>query len=366
MILLTSLLVLLSLTLIYYFHSSCRRKLNYWNERNVPNLGPKTPMGDLLACITRFKSVYDLIKDDIYGNFKALGHKYAGFYFTTGPVFVPIDFELIKRILVTDFDYFSERGMHHDKSDIPLSDNMFCSTRPRWKYLKDKLSATISPNKLKNVVSIVDHYVKDYCDALDASLGKPVDIFKLTQRYTLDIACNFFLGVHETHTKGNESPLIEFAQQLSSCTVSNLVKASFKYGTSNPGVIFTSLIINKGLYNFLHDYTLKAYKLRKASKAPEERKDALNDLIETYEDENEDFDFQSFVGQVFVLLGGTYETTSTTFTYLMYELGKSEDYQKRLKSEIEDVLRKNNGNITYEAINGMEFLDRLVNGKYKH
>lgn len=349
------------LALAFYLY--CRKKLNYWNERGVPNLGPVTPMGDILSCILEWKSVFDLMTD-IYRRYKAEGHKYAGFYCTTGAIFMPLDLDLIKKVLVTDYEYFADRGMDHDKKKIPLSDNLFCASQQRWKYLKEKLANVLTPTKLKNVMPIIDNYIKDYFEVIDKNLGTPIDVQDLSRRFSLDVACNFFLGIDEKHIKKNKSPMMEFARQVNESTYTNLFKVLLLFGTTNPGNLFTALIANNDLYHFLHDYTMKAYNLRKQSGI--QRKDALNDMIAYYEDENEDFDFQSFVGQTFVLLAGTFETSASALSYIMFALAKCEEYQNRLRKEIKHMYVKSNGNVTFDMINDLPFLDRLLTGALNH
>ena len=48
-------------------------------------------------------------------------------------------------------------------------------------------------------------------------------------------------------------------------------------------------------------------------------------------------------------------------TFCTYELALNQDIQDRLRNEIESVLKKHNGEVTYEAIMEMKFLDMVVN-----
>jgi cytochrome P450 family 6 len=66
---------------------------------------------------------------------------------------------------------------------------------------------------------------------------------------------------------------------------------------------------------------------------------------------------------VFFLAG--FETSSTTMTFCLYELAMNPDIQERLRAEIDTVLQKHGGNITYESIFEMEYLEKVVDGKRK-
>lgn len=65
-------------------------------------------------------------------------------------------------------------------------------------------------------------------------------------------------------------------------------------------------------------------------------------------------------------LGGLYvagvETTAIALHYLLYELAAHPEEQENLKKEIDDVLEKSGGEITYEIIKEMKYLDAVVKG----
>lgn len=57
-----------------------------------------------------------------------------------------------------------------------------------------------------------------------------------------------------------------------------------------------------------------------------------------------------------------FETSSTTMTLALYELAYRNDIQDKLRKEIVEIAKKHNGEITYDAINEMSYLDNVING----
>ena len=67
--------------------------------------------------------------------------------------------------------------------------------------------------------------------------------------------------------------------------------------------------------------------------------------------------------QAFVFYIAGFETSSTTMTFCLYELARNPDIQGRVRNEINTVLNNHGGNITYEAISEMGYLDKVVSGE---
>jgi cytochrome P450 family 6 len=74
----------------------------------------------------------------------------------------------------------------------------------------------------------------------------------------------------------------------------------------------------------------------------------------------EGLSMNSLAAQAFVFYLGGFETSSTTMTFCLYELSLHQDIQDRLRQEIDVVLQERDGKITYEGIQEMEYLDKVV------
>ena len=63
---------------------------------------------------------------------------------------------------------------------------------------------------------------------------------------------------------------------------------------------------------------------------------------------------------------GGFETSATTLQFALYELSKNQDVQDKLRDEIVGKIESNNGEVTYECVQEMGYLDRVVSGTWEH
>lgn len=54
------------------------------------------------------------------------------------------------------------------------------------------------------------------------------------------------------------------------------------------------------------------------------------------------------------------ETSATTFSYVLYELARHPECQAKLRDEIVTTMAKHNGQLTYEAIQEMSYLECVI------
>lgn len=67
--------------------------------------------------------------------------------------------------------------------------------------------------------------------------------------------------------------------------------------------------------------------------------------------------------QCFVFFLGGFETSSTLMNFALFELSVNQDIQERLREEILATLEETKGKITYDSVMGMQYLDKVINGK---
>jgi len=77
----------------------------------------------------------------------------------------------------------------------------------------------------------------------------------------------------------------------------------------------------------------------------------------------EGMDIGELAAQVFVFYVAGFETSSSTMSYCLYELAQNQDIQDRLRNEIQTVLEEQEGQLTYESIKAMTYLNQVISGR---
>ncbi|KAL1376786.1 hypothetical protein pipiens_004297 [Culex pipiens pipiens] len=114
-------LLILVVTLLVLGVVFLRQKYTYWKRQNVPFIEPKFPYGN-------FQEANQISTADIsskqYHSMKTSG-RFFGMYFFFEPLVMLTDLDLIKTMLVKDFNFFPDRGIYYNEKDDPLSAHMF-------------------------------------------------------------------------------------------------------------------------------------------------------------------------------------------------------------------------------------------------
>lgn len=105
-----ALLVVIATLVVLYMIKSVRKKYSYFSERGIPYPKPIWPLGNFWQVGLSVHFINRV--NEIYRRFRGTA-KVCGFYIFTIPAYIILDIDLIKNILVKDFDHFHDRGINH-------------------------------------------------------------------------------------------------------------------------------------------------------------------------------------------------------------------------------------------------------------
>lgn len=358
-------LVLPAVALVYLF---VRRKLSYWADRNVPHAPGSFPMGSIQGMGT--KSHLSHILERIYQRFKSEGSA-AGFYFTMRPSLMVTDLELVKQILVKDFNSFRDRGMFYNERDDPVSAHLFAIDGEKWRFLRNKLSPTFTSGKIKYMF----HTMQEIGEELVQSFGRyeerneSIDAKALCTRFTCDVIGSCAFGLNCNSLKNEGSELITIAERLFKPSPVDGMWQFFFMSFKDLAVKLNMSITPRDIASYFMKLIPETVKYREENNVT--RPDFLQLLIELknkgtvdgaeQESSSETLTMNQVVAQSFVFMLGGFETSSTALTFALFELANNPEIQEKVRVEVCSVLARHDGKITYDALKEMTYLEQVVN-----
>ncbi|CAD7079482.1 unnamed protein product [Hermetia illucens] len=344
-----------------------KKKYSYWKDRGVPYIEPQIPYGSI--------HVSTGIRDAIDKFYKEkTNFPFVGAYMLTAPSVVATDLDFIKDILIRDFNYFTDHGVPHNEKDDPLSANLFVLDGQKWRTLRTKLSPTFTSGRMKFMFPTV----RDVADRFNETLAelvknqKTLEVKDLLARFTTDVIGTCAFGIECNSLKDPDAEFRWYGRkQLENPPHGPLVTGlmgMFPKISNMLGLVRTHRDVTK----FFMGIVRETVDFREKNNI--RRNDFMDLLIQlknhaTLEGEDHEsidskiikkLTLEELAAQAFIFFIGGFETSSSTLTLTLYELAKNQDIQEKCRTEINNVLAKYKGELSYEAMNEMHYVEQTI------
>ncbi|XP_030768433.1 cytochrome P450 6k1-like [Sitophilus oryzae] len=355
----------LSAVLLGYAYSKWR--YSYWKRKGVPQLDPSLPFGDTNPDKSLAETYYDF-----YQQFRMKDEKFGGVYTMLNPVFVPVDPDLVKQIILRDFDHFTA---HFPKFNNPtiFMRSLFHLQGDEWKFTRKKLTPTFTSGKMKMMYEILRDkttYLTEMIGDITKS-GEPFKVKDTLERFTTDVIGTCGFGLECNSMKDPESEFLKNGRSI------------FQGPDKKPGVV--QLILRATQFgrtklkhiqieNFFKKVVSETIHYRETNKII--RPDFMHLMIQLKNQGHVSEDDQIFTtknpnkadamteeevtAQCLLFFIAGFETSATTMTYALLELAQHEDIQEKVRKEVKEVLEKHNGVMTYEAMLDLKYTENVI------
>ncbi|XP_030745865.1 probable cytochrome P450 6a21 isoform X1 [Sitophilus oryzae] len=358
--------VLYVAVVVILFLAYVKWRQSYWKRKNLFELDHDFLLGNMRKILTG-KLAYSEEFNNIYNIIKSKKQIHGGIYAMWDPLYIPIDPALIKTILVKDFSFLKGHGVYHHPKDI-LSMNLFGVDGDMWRRLRVKLSPTFTSGKMKMMFETL----MEKTTGFETVVGKYADteesapIKEISGRFTTDIIGSCAFGIE---CNSLENPDNEFRSQGKKALQPGMLRLTLM------SIIPWWLLGNLGFKGngmeaeiFYSNIVKETIRYRETSNV--HRNDFMQLLLQLknesniiLDDDKENYTLtvDEIIAQCFVFFVAGFETSSTTMSFALLELSQNQDVQDRLRKENEEVLEQHGGNVTYNAVMSMEYLDKVVN-----
>ncbi|KAF5279691.1 hypothetical protein FQA39_LY18240 [Lamprigera yunnana] len=378
-------LVLISafVLLIYY---KLIKALSYWKERGIAYVKPLPLIRSFYRFILHKVSFFDYVQD-IYTQFNH--ERFFGAYQFNKPVLYIRDIDLIRKITIKDFDHFTDHSSFLEENVEPLMDkNLFNLKGQRWRNMRATLSPSFSSSKMKMMFILLSDCAQEFTKYFKKQSGDvlAVEMKDAFTKFTNDAIASVAFGLkcdsledatNEFYLMGKKATTLgtlrstlitiigifpKLGQMLNigffPASVRNffyrIVEETIKHreaeGLVRPDMIHLLMEARKGRYIEEDNITVDA-----GFASTEETKEHCVDTKRKLELTNEDI-----TAQALIFFFGGFETSATLMSFLAYEIAVNSDVQVKLQKEIDETLSACNGNLTYEGLHKMKYMDMVV------
>ncbi|XP_053936773.1 cytochrome P450 3A29-like isoform X2 [Cuculus canorus] len=284
------------------------------------------------------------------------------------PLLAVLDPILIKNILVKEcYTVFTNRrklGLNGS-----LESSLFMAEDETWKRIRTVLSPTFTSGKLKEMFPIISHYGEKLVKTIEKKVANEefVTMKDVFGAYSMDVVTSTSFSVNIDSMSNPSDPFV------------TNVKKFLKLSLLSPVFIFLVLfpfliplldkmnvtVLPSDVMDFFKDVFTKMKKEREKGSSTD-RVDFLQLMIDSQSSKSTETNSykslsdEEILAQALIFVFAGYETSSSTLSYLSYNLATHPDVQQKLQDEI-DAYLANKATPTYNAIMQMEYLDMVVN-----
>jgi cytochrome P450 family 9 len=298
------------------------------------------------------------------------------------------DPDFIKKVLIKDFDHFINRDNSHDIEIDRLFDKSIVNLRDqKWRNMRTMLSPIYTSSKMKTLFGLLNDCMEEFvtiyeCKAKANCGSVEIDTHEVFARVTADGIATTALGFEGDCVKNENSEIYKIAKFLEVDFKNPLILTlKFMFPSSFKLLKLLKIqIFRKSIHEFFLVNVMDEIQRRQDGKIS--RPDVIQLLVaakkgqlklETGDDDEfnflgamventAEFTDEDLVSQAMAFFLGGFGTTAVNMQAIAFELAINPEVQQTLIDEVDEMLEELNGKtISYDQLNGMKFLEMVVN-----
>uniref|UniRef100_UPI003AAD8CCA cytochrome P450 3A40-like isoform X1 n=1 Tax=Centroberyx gerrardi TaxID=166262 RepID=UPI003AAD8CCA len=288
------------------------------------------------------------------------------------PVLCITDPAMIKTVLIKEcYSLFTNR--RNFRLNGPLYDAVSIAEDDQWRRIRSVLSPSFTSGRLKEMFDIMKHHSANLVSSMKKKADKDevLELKEFFGPYSMDVVTSTAFSVDIDSLNNPSDPFV------------TNIKKMLKFDFFNPlfliiaffpvlGPVFEKMEFSffpASVTDFFYAALQKIKSNREASKQ-KSRVDFLQLMIDSQKDNDSTEGEQNqglkglsdheILSQAMIFLFAGYETSSSSLTFLAYNLATNPHIMKRLQEEIDSTF-PNKASVQYQSLMQMEYLDSVIN-----
>lgn len=354
-----SIVLALSAVLLAVYY--CVRQGNRFAAHGIPCARTIPILGSLWKSTLQLMPMSDAVLEVYNVDPRA---KYVGFYEMMTPTILLRDIDLIKSVTIKHFEHFRNHRnfIGSGNEDQLFSKHLFVLRDEEWKEIRNSVSPTFTSSRMKSMFVLMKDCAKRYGDTLAtmaAEKNTELDLKDTFVKFTNDVVASCAFGIHLDSLKNPDNKFLVYGKDSSNFGRARLFKILFMRGFPALAKMLSMKLVSSEVEEFF--LTVVAENIRERKEKGMRRPDLIQLLLDAGEKTGKPWSIEDITAQAFVFFLGGFDTVATLMSFAAYMVATTGQVQQRLQEEIDQVLAEGNGDVTYDAINGMKYLDGVVN-----
>lgn len=351
---------------------------SYWQRCGIVALRPSFPFGNFGNAFMQKCTLGQLMQHF----YDSTTEPFIGVYAGVRPMFIVRDLELVQRVLNKDFNYFHDRGFMSDESVDLLTNQLFMVRGERWKQLRVQMTPAFTSGKLKAMFSTLLDCTGPLQEYLDKFVDRneSVEMRDLAARFATNIIASTAFGIEINCIENLDEEFRKYGRMAFDLTIGNGIRQLMSFVA--PGLMKSLKIrmFNREVADFMIRMVQENLRYREENNVS--RKDFFQLLIQirngggvgndddwtvrsTSDEKAKTLTINELAAQAFLFFVAGFETSSAVISFCLYELAKNPAVQAKVHDDIDRVLNEHDGQLTYESLMEMKYLDYCLDGKLK-
>uniref|UniRef100_A0A1Y1K1H1 Cytochrome P450 n=1 Tax=Photinus pyralis TaxID=7054 RepID=A0A1Y1K1H1_PHOPY len=330
---------LTSIFLAIYFYVNYHR-LKHWKRKGVATLEPQFFFGNAKSVILQREHVGTALKN-VYKHCRQRQLPFFGYYMFTTPILIVCDLDLVRKIMVTDFDHFKDRIFYRNDKE-PLSLHLVSIDGARWKENRTKFAPLFGSLNVKLLYDRVSKCVDKYIAQLH-EVAQPIELEGFVSKITLDVIACCLFEISSEFMEKNREEIVQYAEKFWKLSPSeSFVRLMV--------IVFPDVILGTKIKT-MSDKKKNLFLSKVAAILQEGGHDGYN-FVRILQAESHDLPLENIAANWWIFFVVGYRTVSSLISFCLYELAMNQSYQMRVVEECKEI----NSN----AIGQMRFLDQCL------
>ena len=337
------------------------RKLDKLEKLGIPHPKPWPIFGNMASPVFGFTDMASAFQK-VYKIHKTTN--YVGMYEFHESAIIIKSPELIKNITVKNFDHFVDHRVDLEADEL-FSKNLMSLRGDHWRKIRAILSPAFTSSKMKSMFKLMwscgENFANFFAER-SSNAEIEIDMKEAMTRYTNDVigTCAFGISIDSVRNPTNTFYLM--GKKITSFDRVRVIKIFFARSFPKLASFFGVKFMEPEVENFFTNAVRETIEMRDREGIT--RPDMIQLMMETrgkMSEEGQELTILDMTAQALVFFFGGFESSATCMSFAAHLIAAHEEVQKKLHEEIYRVLKDTNELPSYEAINGMQYLDAVIN-----